>query len=252
MASLPRIVVVGGHGKVALHFAHKASPYFSVTSLVRSESHFSEISQTGATPLLLSLEEASVDELAQTFKGCQGVLFAAGAGGKGGKDRTVKVDQQGAIKVFDAIERIEESAEGERKPKLILVGALDTRDLNKPPPKHYNESDLEDSKKAHDAIGAYYDAKLAATRNLYSRTSFPWIELRPGHLKDSTPTGKVSLGVTHMGGVTREDVASVLVELFKQPRDAAKGLSLDLIQGETEIEEAVKLAVQKNESSFTD
>ena len=50
----------------------------------------------------------------------------------------------------------------------------------------------------------------------------------------------------------REDVASVLVELFKQPRDAAKGLSLDLIQGETEIEEAVKLAVQKNESSFTD
>ncbi|GAA5962813.1 hypothetical protein JCM3765_001529 [Sporobolomyces pararoseus] len=248
MSSLPRIVVVGGHGKVALHFARKASSTFSVTSLVRSESHFQDILQTGSTPLLLSLEEASIDQLTQAFKGAQGVLFSAGAGGKGGKDRTVKVDQEGAIKVFDAIEKLDQSEV--EKPKLILVGALDTRDLSKPPPKHYNEADLEDSKKAHDAIGAYYDAKLVATKNLYTRTSFPWIELRPGHLKDSDPTGKVSLGVTHMGGVTREDVASVLVELFKQPRDAANGLSLDLIEGETEIEEAVNLAVEKNESSF--
>lgn len=82
---------------------------------------------------MLSLEEASVSQLSQTFKGAQGVLFAAGAGGKGGKERTVKVDQEGAIKVFDAIEQIEEG----EKPKLILVGALDTRDLSKSAPEHY-------------------------------------------------------------------------------------------------------------------
>ncbi|GAA5909452.1 uncharacterized protein JCM6883_003949 [Sporobolomyces salmoneus] len=244
---LPRIVVVGGHGKVALHFARLASSSFSITSLVRSESHFDDIRQTGASPKLLSLEDASVAELQQAFSGAQGVLFTAGAGGKGGKERTVKVDQEGAIKVFDAIEGIE----GEEKPKLILIGALDTRDLSQPPPEHYNEADIAESKKAHDAIGAYYDAKLAAARNLHKRTSFPWIELRPGHLKDDKGTGKVSLGVTHMGSVTREDVAAVLVSLFKQPRDAAKGLSLDLINGETEIEEAVKQAVEKNESSFS-
>jgi len=69
----------------------------------------------------------------------------------------------------------------------VLVGALDTRDLSKPAPTHYvrpststgrndgkffaasraqvltlsddkqTEEDLEASKKAHDAIGAYYE-----------------------------------------------------------------------------------------------
>jgi len=125
--SLPRIVVVGGHGKaspllfslflvplradvskslpqVALHFARLASPSYSVTSLVRSEDHFQDIKQTGATPKLLSLEDASVDELKNAFDGAKGVLFAAGAGGKGGKERTKKVDEEGAIKVSHLFE----------------------------------------------------------------------------------------------------------------------------------------------------
>lgn len=50
----------------------------------------------------------------------------------------------------------------------------------------------------------------------------------------------------------REDVATVLFELFKQPREAAKGICLDLVQGETGIEEAVKNAVEKGETSYTD
>jgi hypothetical protein len=105
-----------------------------VTSLVRAESQFDDIKSTGATPKLLSLEDASIDELSQAFTGARGVLFAAGAGGKG-EGRTKKVDEEGAIKVFDAIEK----TEGE-KPKLILVGALDTRDLSRPAPSHYVRS----------------------------------------------------------------------------------------------------------------
>jgi hypothetical protein len=50
----------------------------------------------------------------------------------------------------------------------------------------------------------------------------------------------------------RKDVAAVLFELFKQPREAANGLSLDLINGETGIEQAVKSAVEKNQSSFSE
>jgi len=97
--TLPRLVVVGGSGRVALLFSQKASSLFSITSLVRSKDHFDAITKTGANPKLLSLEDASVDELARDFEGADAVLFAAGAGGKGGKERTVKVDQEGAIKV---------------------------------------------------------------------------------------------------------------------------------------------------------
>ncbi|GAA6027865.1 hypothetical protein JCM8097_001755 [Rhodosporidiobolus ruineniae] len=245
MSALPRLVVVGGHGKVALHFARLAAPSFHVTSLIRNPAHVDDITSRGATPKELSIEDASVEQLAEAFEGAQGVLFSAGAGGKGGKERTKKVDEEGAMKVFDAIERLPDP-----KPKLVLVGAIDTRDVSKPPPSRYTEKDIEESKKAHEAIGAYYDAKLAADQNLHARTSFPWIILRPGHLKDDAPTGKVQLGRTTFGSITREDVAATLLALFQLPREAGTGLALDLVQGETEIEQAVKEAVERGESDW--
>ena len=110
--SLPRLVIVGGSGRVAVKFSQAASPYFHIESLVRNKDHFDAISKTGANPKLLSLEDASVDELAGDFNGADAVLFAAGAGGKGGKERTVKVDQEGAIKV--------RSSRRERAPRPAL------------------------------------------------------------------------------------------------------------------------------------
>ena len=52
--------------------------------------------------------------------------------GGGGEERTQKVDYEGALKIFDAIEGVE----GPVKPRLILVSALDIRDPEKIP-THY-------------------------------------------------------------------------------------------------------------------
>lgn len=60
------------------------------------------------------------------------MYFSAGAGGKGGEERTKKVDYEGALKVFDALERVD----GRTKPRLILVSAIDVRDPEKVP-EHY-------------------------------------------------------------------------------------------------------------------
>ncbi|KAL8278750.1 hypothetical protein RQP46_008819 [Phenoliferia psychrophenolica] len=243
--SLPRVVVVGGHGQIALHFARLASPTHAVTSLVRSKDQFEDIRATGASPELLSLEEASIKDLAHSFTGAKSVVFAAGAGGKGGAERTKKVDLEGAVKVFDAIETVEGP-----KPRLLLVSALDTRDMSKPPPAYYTAEDIAASKKAHDAIGTYYEYKLQADRNLHTRKNFQWTILRPGHLLNDPGTGKVSLGQTHMGGVPREDVAATLLALIDEP--SAAGLSLDLIAGSTPIKEAVKNAILKGVSDHHD
>lgn len=62
------------------------------------------------------------------------VVFAAGAGGKGDKSRTRKVDYEGAVKVYDAME----SANCK---KLILVGAVDIRDRESDVPGWYNDED---------------------------------------------------------------------------------------------------------------
>ena len=114
-----------------------ARPNTTVTSIFRNPDHTSDIQETGAKPLVLSLEDASVSQLADAFKSAKAdvVYFSAGAGGKGGSDRTKKVDEEGAIKAFDAIESLGGSVE--ERPRLILVSAIDTRDTSKGYPSYY-------------------------------------------------------------------------------------------------------------------
>lgn len=59
------------------------------------------------------------------------MYFCAGAGGKGGDEGTRKVDYEGAVKVFDAIEGVRGD-----KPRLILISSVDVRDPEKVP-AHY-------------------------------------------------------------------------------------------------------------------
>jgi hypothetical protein len=95
---------------------------------------------------VLSLEHDPVDTFAELFEGHHVVVFSAGAGGKGGEERTKAVDYQGALKVcmlslacigadrtqvFDAIDMMEGP-----KPHLILVSAIDVRAPDKIP-AHY-------------------------------------------------------------------------------------------------------------------
>lgn len=66
------------------------------------------------------------------------VYFVAGAGGKGGEERTRKVDYEGAVKVFDAIELVKgEKMMMMKKPRLILLSAIDVRDPEGKVPAHY-------------------------------------------------------------------------------------------------------------------
>jgi nucleoside-diphosphate-sugar epimerase len=97
-----------------------------------------ELEKIGATPALLSLESASVTDLTHLLKSnsADAVLFAAGAGGKGDPGRTRKVDYEGAVKVYDAMES------GNVK-RLVVVGAVDIRDRSKGYPEWYNEDDSE-------------------------------------------------------------------------------------------------------------
>jgi hypothetical protein len=73
---------------------------------------------------LLSLEDASVADFGNAFKGYDVVYFSAGAGGKGGEECTKKVNYEGALKTYDAIEGIE----GPVKPRLISLSPLDVGD----------------------------------------------------------------------------------------------------------------------------
>lgn len=60
-----------------------------------------DLRELGATPAVLSLEDSSPQDIAALLKEreADAVLFAAGAGGKGGPERTKKVDHEGALTV---------------------------------------------------------------------------------------------------------------------------------------------------------
>jgi hypothetical protein len=60
-----------------------------------------DLKALGATPAILSLEDASTAEITKLLSDTQAdaVLFSAGAGGKGAPERTRLVDYDGALKV---------------------------------------------------------------------------------------------------------------------------------------------------------
>ncbi|KAI0085029.1 NADH(P)-binding-domain-containing protein [Irpex rosettiformis] len=245
------VVIVGGHGNVSLRLARllTARPSTAVTSIIRSQEHTPDIQAAGATPLLLSLEDAPVSQLADAFKTSKAdvVYFSAGAGGKGGEERTKKVDEEGAIKVFDAIESL--GASVEERPRLILVSAIDIRDPSKGYPAHYNEDDIQHSLRIRKAIPAYVEAKYNADKNLASRTGFRWTILRPGGLTNEPGTGKGHIGKAHLSRtISRDDVAKTLYLLLEH--EDAHGLGIDLVGGEEPLENGLSAFIKKGESDF--
>ncbi|SNX85998.1 related to UPF0659 protein C216.03 [Melanopsichium pennsylvanicum] len=252
------IFVIGGHGKVALHFTRlAASRGHKIYSMIRQPEHASDLptgpSLDSVQPVIASLEKSSVSDIASllTKYTPNVILFSAGAGGKGGVERTKAVDEHGAIKVFDAIEQ-SGIAKNEGFRRFLLVSAIDVRDKNKPPPSWYEKPDLERSEKTRSAIGAYMDAKYAADKNLSQRSAFPWFVLRPGGLLDEPGTGKVALGIHQslVHSIPREDVAATLLEIAQLSKGQADGLMLDLLAGEKDIPTSVSEAAKRGHTDF--
>ena len=106
--------------------------------------------------MVLSVEDDDAATFAKAFAGSRAVVWSAGAGGKGGAERTNAVDRDGAIKVFDAIESLEEAS----RPRLLVVSALGTRDRSKPTPAHWTDEDKERMEKSYKALGAYCASAL--------------------------------------------------------------------------------------------
>ncbi|WP_068325162.1 NAD(P)H-binding protein [Janibacter terrae] len=89
---MSRIVLIGGHGKVALLLAPiLVEQGHEVTSVIRNPDHAAEIEATGATARVADVEQLDVPGLAEVLEGHDAVVWSAGAGG-GDPQRTYAVD----------------------------------------------------------------------------------------------------------------------------------------------------------------
>ncbi|PQE10364.1 hypothetical protein CJF32_00000887 [Rutstroemia sp. NJR-2017a WRK4] len=244
----PRILLLGGHGKVSLLMTPKIlSRSWNLTSMVRNADHKQDIlAAADKAPkegrgqldvLVESIEdvksEGDAKGILETVKP-DWVIWSAGAGGKGGSTRTYAIDQHACIHFIRA------SVSTPSITKFLLVSALSSRASRAP---WWDEKSYELVQKINtEVMPHYYKAKVAADRALVKlgeeRKGWGWISLRPGQLSDEEETGKVSLGRTAArGAVPRGDVAEVGVRLLE--REGVSGW-FDLLGGEEEVGKAVE------------
>ncbi|MGV0656391.1 SDR family oxidoreductase [Mycolicibacterium thermoresistibile] len=214
---MARIVIIGGHGNVAMHLSRILSERGDeVTSVFRNPNHAEEVMVTGASPLQADIEQLDTATLAEVVSGHDAVVFSAGAGG-GNPARTYAVDRDAAIRVIDAAEQA-----GVRR--FIMVSYFGAG------PDHGVPEDS--------SFFPYAEAKAAADAHL-RKSSLDWTILGPGRLTMEPATGKITVGPeAAKGEVTREDVALVAAACLAD--DGTIRRTIEFNNGDTPIAEAIR------------
>lgn len=212
-----RTVIAGGHGQIALRLERRlAARGDEAVGLIRNPAQAADLRAVGAEPVVLDLESASVDEVTAVLRGADAAVFAAGAGPGSGAERKITVDRDAAVLLADAAERA-----GVRRFLIVSSMGADA-----------------DATHSDEVFQAYLRAKGAADDAIRARDALDWTVLRPGSLTDVPGTSRVRLAAaTGRGSVPREDVAAVLAALLAAPETA--GLTLELVSGDTSVEDAV-------------
>jgi len=213
--STRRIVIAGGHGKIALELERLLSQRGdSVAGLIRNPDQASDLTAAGAEAVVVDLEHSSVDEVAAHIRGADAVVFAAGAGPGSGAARKETVDRAAAVLLADA-------ALAAGVGRYLMISAMGADDGASDP-----------------VFAAYLRAKAAADEEVLAREGLRTTVVRPGHLTDEPGTGRVSIAAkTGRGSVPRQDVAAVLVAVLDAPD--TEGQTFELISGEMPIAGAV-------------
>lgn len=211
------VFIVGGSGKVARSLAQQLTKRGHVArSLYRHPEQAAELKALGATPVAGNLLELDSQSLAGLMAGSDSVVFAAGAGGKGGAQMTDAIDGRGLELAVAAAQRA-----GIRR--FILVSAF---------PEASRGKAVSETFENYMAVKKRADVHLA-------ESGLDWVILRPGTLLDSPGTGKVRAGLAiPYGDVPREDVAATLLQIIETP--AVNRVIIELTEGQTSVDEAVQ------------
>jgi len=214
-----RVVIAGGHGKVALWLERLlAERGDQATGLIRNPAQAADVQRAGAEAVVCDLETAAAGDVAPLLRGADAVVFAAGAGPGSGIPRKDSVDRAASVLMASAAQQ----AGVRRFVQISSMGA------GRPPQPGRD-----------DVWGAYIAAKTAAETDLRSR-DLDWTILRPGHLTDDPASGRIHLAAPPVppGAVSRADVAAVIAALLREPD--TRHQTLELVGGDTPIIQAVR------------
>ncbi len=211
-----KVIVVGANGQIGRRVVKQLqeSDQHSVVAVVRKQEQAIELQEKGIEAALVDLE-GKVEQIAQTFTGADCIIFSAGSGGHTGPDKTLLIDLDGAVKCIEA-------AEAAGVERFLMVSAFDA----------------DKREKWSAEMRPYYVAKHYADRML-EQSSLNYTIIRPGGLINDPPKERIIAGVeAEPNTISRDDVASVLVQAIDEPNTYQK--SFNLVNGPFEIKEALQ------------
>lgn len=212
---MSRVLIIGGHGKIALRLAPLLVERGDVvTGVIRNPDHQDEVAATGAIPLIADVEHLDTAGMVEILEGQDAVVWSAGAGG-GNPERTYAVDRDAAIRSMDAAKTAGVS-------RYVMVSYLGAG-----PDHGVPESS---------SFFAYAEAKTAADEHLRA-SGLDYTILAPGPLTLDEPTGLIEVSVPGDGRVARADVAAVVAAVLAD--DSTIGRTIAFGNGGTPITEAI-------------
>ncbi|WP_438353153.1 NAD(P)H-binding protein [Microbacterium sp. CJ88] len=211
-----RILVIGGHGKIALLLAPLLiTRGDTVTAVIRNPDHEADVTATGAQAVVADVEALDEAGLTDLIAGHDAVVWSAGAGG-GSPARTYAVDRDAAIRSMDA-------ALAAGVPRYVMVS--------------YFGSAPDHGVPEESSFFAYAEAKAAADEHLRA-SALRWTVLGPSTLTFDPPSGRIDAEAMESGSVSRADVAAVVAASLAD--DSTVGRTIRFNAGETLIAEALR------------
>ena len=189
---MSRILIIGGHGKIALLLAPATGRTRRRGRCRHPQSRpRDEVSATGATPVVADVESLDAAGLSDLIAGHDAVVWSAGAGG-GSPQRTYAVDRDAAIRSMDAAAQA-----GVRR--YVMVS--------------YFGAGADHGVPADNSFFAYAEAKAGADEHLRG-TDLVWTILAPSTLTLDEPSGRIDVEADGSDSVSRADVAAVIAAVL--------------------------------------
>ncbi|WP_407270303.1 SDR family oxidoreductase [Radiobacillus sp. PE A8.2] len=213
-----KILVVGANGQIGKHLVGliQDSENHTARAMIRKQEQASYFEQLGAETAVVDLEEG-IEDIAKAADGVNAIVFTAGSGPHTGKDKTILIDLDGAVKTIEA-------AKLAKVKRFIMVSSFDTS--------------REAIQAAPSAFAPYVAAKHYADEWLKA-TDLDYTIIHPGALTNEDGTGQVEVATeVERGEVPREDVAAVIFGSLDN--NTTIGKEFQVVSGTSPLNEAVK------------
>ncbi|MGB3182469.1 MAG: SDR family oxidoreductase [Cyclobacteriaceae bacterium] len=212
-----KVLVAGAHGNtgqriISLLAENGMEPY----AMIRKEEQKDEMTKLGGKPVVADLE----GDLTQAVTGMDAVIFAAGSGGDTGPEKTIEVDQKGAISLIN-------TAKSKGVGHFVMLSSLGAGNPDSGP----------------DKLKHYLEAKQTADNALTS-SGMTYTILRPGTLSDDPASGiRAAKSLADQSGtISRQDVAEALVTSLSL--ECTRNKTLEMQGGNLNVKEALMNACE--------